>query len=208
MKVERIICGDLLENCYIIYIGNGDDDTHGKNDCYIIDPGDSCEEIISFVKANKLKVQALLLTHHHYDHTRAVNLLLREYDCPVYIHRKDRPYVNFIKEPLPFSDNQEFQLGNHMIKVLHSPGHTKGSVCLYAEDCNMCFTGDTIFDTDLGRTDLMDGSVTEMEDTIVNVVSKWPDQVTIYPGHDEKATMKMVRKYNTEYLEIINDRKN
>ena len=89
--------------------------------------------------------------------------------------------------------------------VMHTPGHTKGGICLMAEKDRACFTGDTIFNVDLGRTDLDDGSYEEMVASILNVVNKWGNDLTIYPGHGDPATMKTVRKINLEFLEIVND---
>ena len=94
--------------------------------------------------------------------------------------------------------------GNVKLVVIHTPGHTKGGICLMAERDRVCFTGDTIFNADLGRTDLNDGSYEEMADSILNVVNKWGNDLTIYPGHGDPATMKTVRKINLEFLEIVN----
>lgn len=192
MQIDRIICGSLYANCYIIYEGEKG---------YIVDPGDQGGKILSYVKSRGLNIEAILLTHHHYDHTGAVNEVVDALGCPVYIHRKDRSQVTF--KAVTFEEGQNFTLGQKIIQVLHTPGHTMGSVCFYCQDAKIAITGDTIFDTDLGRTDLSDGNPSLMEESILNVVSKWDDSITIYPGHDEKATMATVRKYNTEYLDIL-----
>ena len=77
-----------------------------------------------------------------------------------------------------------------------------GSICLYSEKSKVCFTGDTIFDTDLGRTDLAGGSESMMADSIRDVVDRWDNQVTIYPGHDGSCNMKFVRAHNQEFLAL------
>ena len=94
-------------------------------------------------------------------------------------------------------------LDGETLKVYHTPGHTWGSVCILSEKSKVVFTGDTIFDTDLGRTDLEDGSPKAMEESCRDVINKWSNEYTIYPGHDESASMKIVRQYNQEFLSCL-----
>ena len=104
---------------------------------------------------------------------------------------------------------KELQNGNkpdgEVLQVIHTPGHTMGSVCFLSEKSKVIFTGDTIFDTDLGRTDLEDGSPEAMIQTCRNVINHWSNEYTIYPGHDGSATMKQVRKYNQEFLDCLEE---
>ncbi len=195
MKIKRLIGGNLESNGYLIY----DKD---KGDCYIIDPGYEPKRYIKELEQMEVRVLGILLTHHHYDHVGAVEGIAQRFDCPVYLHREDCDrYGKSVDVVL--EDGQKIFLGEEEIRVVHTPGHTKGSACFYSEKSKLAFTGDTIFNVDLGRTDLEDGSPSQMEGSIRDVISKWGNDITIYPGHGDPATMKYVRKHNQEYLEIM-----
>jgi len=97
----------------------------------------------------------------------------------------------------------EIILGDETITALHTPGHTEGSVCYYSEKSRCAFTGDTIFNVDLGRTDFKDGSPGKMQASMKNIVDKWENDVVIYPGHGDSCNMKFVRKVNREFLEML-----
>lgn len=103
-------------------------------------------------------------------------------------------------------DGDIIDLEGELIRVVSTPGHTKGSVCFLSEASKVVFTGDTVFNVDLGRTDLEDGSEAEMRDSILNVVDGWNNDMMIYPGHGDGCTMKTVRKINAEFNEIVNGR--
>ncbi len=96
-------------------------------------------------------------------------------------------------------------LDGEQLQILHTPGHTAGSICILSEKSKVVFSGDTIFDTDLGRTDLEDGSPFDMVQSCRQVINGWSNEYTVYPGHDEKATMKQIRKYNREFLDCLQD---
>ncbi|MEG0829966.1 MAG: MBL fold metallo-hydrolase [Anaerovoracaceae bacterium] len=195
MKMKRFIGGLLESNGYIIY-------NKLEGDCYIIDPGYEAGKFMDFVKKNKLKLNGILLTHHHYDHVGAVKKIRNETDCPVYLHREDMDqYKDEID--VTMEDGDIILLGDEEIKVIHTPGHTMGGVCFYSEKSKLVFTGDTIFNVDLGRTDLEDGSEQMMVNSILNVVDKWSNEIFIYPGHGDGCNMKKVRKINQEFLKIM-----
>lgn len=198
MKIQRFIGGMLESNGYVIYQNEG-------QTCYIIDPGYNPKVFIEFLEKHNLDVKGIILTHHHYDHTGAVDRIKDIYDCPVYLHRSD---CDMYKKPVDIymEDGDVIDLDGEKIVVINTPGHTKGSVCLYSEKSKMVFTGDTIFNVDLGRTDLQDGSEWEMEDSIINKIDKWSNDIMIYPGHGDGCTMKKVRKINKEFLNIIEKR--
>ncbi len=195
MRIKRLVGGNLESNGYIIY------DSEGGTG-YIIDPGYNASRFLKELAALKIELLGILLTHHHYDHIGAVEMIVQAKDCPVFLHRNDcdmydRPVTHMLE------DGEIISLPGDELKVIHTPGHTKGSVCFYSEKSKVCFTGDTIFNVDLGRTDLEDGSDQEMQDSIRNKIDLWANEITIYPGHGDPATMKYVRKHNQEFLALI-----
>lgn len=194
LKIQRFTGGMLEGNGYVIYQENG-------KECWIIDPGYGAKRFIAFVKENNFDLNGILLTHHHYDHVGAVEKIKNELDCKVYLHRND---CDIYGKPVDvyLEDGDIIELGDEKIRVIHTPGHTKGSVCFMAEKSKVCFTGDTVFNVDLGRTDLEDGSESEMLDSIRNKVDGWSNDIMIYPGHGDGCTMKKVRKINHEFIEM------
>ena len=107
----------------------------------------------------------------------------------------------------PLEDGDRILLEDEEIRVVHTPGHTAGSVCFFSERGKLAFTGDTIFNVDLGRTDLEDGSESDMIWSCREVINKWNNEIFIYPGHGDGCNMKKVRKINHEFLEIVGDGK-
>lgn len=195
MKIERFIGGILESNGYIIYNHNG-------GSCYVIDPGYNAKVFESCIKKHDLDVKGILLTHHHYDHVGAVEKLKASYNCPVYLHRKDCDMYKAAVD-VYMEDGDIIDLDGEKITVINTPGHTRGSVCFYSRKSKVVFTGDTIFNVDIGRVDLEDGSEKEMIDSIINKIEKWGNDMMIYPGHGDGCTMKKVRKINVEYLEVL-----
>ncbi|QIB69975.1 MBL fold metallo-hydrolase [Aminipila butyrica] len=197
MKMKRIVGGNLESNGYIIFQKSG-------GSCFVIDPGYNAEKFVKQMKELKLSIKGILLTHHHYDHTGAVARLRELTDCPVYMHWGDlgmyKGTVDVIME-----DGMILDLDEEELRVIHTPGHTEGGVCFYAQKSKLVFTGDTIFNVDLGRTDLKDGSPEKMENSIREIIDKWENDITIYPGHGDSCNMKFVRRYNQEFLAIVGE---
>lgn len=195
MKIKRLIGGNLESNGYVIY-------DREQGECYIVDPGYNGDKFLNIVKELGLSLKGVLLTHHHYDHVGGVDKIKAITGCPVYIHRADSDMYKKSADIL-LENGDKLTLGDEEIKVIHTPGHTRGSVCFYSEQSKLAFTGDTIFNVDLGRTDLADGSPTDMEYSIRDIIDLWSNEITIYPGHGDSCNMKYVRKYNQEFLDII-----
>ena len=197
MKIKKLIGGNLESNGYVIY-----DKEQGE--CYVVDPGYNGDKFLQIIKDLELNMKGILLTHHHYDHVGGVDKIREKTDCPIHIHRADsdmyKKHVDVLLE-----NRDTLLLGNEKIRVIHTPGHTKGSVCFFSEQSKLAFTGDTIFNVDLGRTDLSDGSAHEMEYSVQNIIDLWSNEITIYPGHGDSCNMKYVRKYNQEFLDIVNN---
>lgn len=190
MEIVKFTGGSIMSNGYIVYVS-------GSEDAYIIDPGFNARRFIDFINARRLRLKGVLLTHHHYDHTDAAEKIINEFGCEAYIHEADAPYLKF--PVTPFKDGQKFTLPGIDAVAVNTPGHTKGGV-IYCFSTGDYFTGDTIFDTDIGRTDLSDGQPYGMARSIQNIIEKWPDDIRIHPGHGGDSTMGEVRKNNREYI--------
>lgn len=196
MKIKRLIGGNLESNGYIIY-------DKEKGECFVVDPGYNGEKFLKIIEDLELKTKGILLTHHHYDHVGGVDKIREKTDCPVYIHRDDSDMFKKSADVL-LEHGDRLLLGEEEIEVIHTPGHTKGSICYSSAQSKLVFSGDTIFNVDLGRTDLGDGSPSEMEHSIRDIINLWSNEITIFPGHGDSCNMKYVRKYNQEFLDILN----
>lgn len=198
MKIKRLIGGNLESNGYIIYNSEG-------GECYIIDPGYHPERFLKKINELNLRLKGILLTHHHYDHVGGVEKIKNVTECPVFMHRCDLDlYKNHVD--IVLEDKDKLLLGDEEILVIHTPGHTRGGVCYYSEKSKLVFTGDTIFNVDLGRTDLIDGDEDEMISSVRDIINEWSNEITIYPGHGDPCNMKYVRINNDEFKEIIGGR--
>ena len=195
MKIKRFTGGTLESNGYVLYVREG-------GSCFIIDPGYDPKVFLVYIRDMKLDLKGIILTHHHYDHTGAVDRIKNETGCPVYLHREDCDmYGNQVD--VYMEDSDIIDLDGVQLEVIHTPGHTRGSVCIFDGKDRVCFTGDTIFNVDLGRADLEDGSEEQMIRSITEIIDRWPNDIMIYPGHGDGCTMKKVRKINREFTDII-----
>jgi len=203
MNIERIICGSLGANCYISYIKN-------EGTAYIIDPGYDPKRTQDCIKEHGLSVKAVLLTHTHPDHSGKAAAIAEYYDVPICLHREELDHYSRGIQKL-FGNNEYrlldggevFDLEEDSLLALHTPGHSAGGLCFYSAKSRVAFTGDTIFNVDLGYTHFAGGSAGRMKESLVSVVNTWENGVTIYPGHGDPATMKYVREVNREFLEMI-----
>ena len=194
LKIKRYVGGSLESNGYILFQKDG-------RKCYLIDPGYQPKKFIQYIEEQNLIPAGIILTHLHHDHTGAAEAVSSYFECPIYMHEADA-FVYRGRVDHHLVDGDTFDLEGENLTVLHTPGHTRGSNCIYSEKSKACFTGDTIFDTDLGRTDLDGGSETDMAASIKHVVDRWDNQIIIYPGHDNSCTMKFVRANNQEFLAL------
>lgn len=194
--IKKIIVGPVRTNCYVVYR------KENKN-AVIVDPGDDAFEIERLITVNNLKPQAILLTHGHCDHIMAVSSLRDRYGIKVYIHEEEKKILDSwynlsqmiagekvsLKADVYCKDNQVINLGDMSFKLIYTPGHTIGSCCYYMEDDKVLFSGDTLFYHSHGRTDFPTGSQSSIIRSITEKLLKLPDDVTVYPGHEEETTI-------------------
>lgn len=198
MKVKRFVCGFIEENGYVIYHKDG-------GCCYVIDPGEDAGQFLGFMKEHDLEPVAVLLTHHHPDHTGAVRGIVKEKGCPVYIHEADAKYYPGADRLLKDGEAIELKNGDETeeLLVINTPGHTKGSICFYCDKSRTVFTGDTLFSVEVGRSDLEDSGRIDLALSLGDIVDKWPDDMTVYPGHGDITTMADVRLYNVDFIQAM-----
>jgi len=201
--IKKIISNDIINmNVYLII---------DSNKCFIVDPGGNYEEIEKCINELNLSVLGILLTHAHVDHTYLIN----KFNCPIYLHEKEVEILKYSNLSLydsfnldmPFSykdlniikvkNDDVIKLNDYDIKVLHTPGHTKGSVCYLFN--NKLFSGDTLFKESCGRCDLPTGSEIDMANSLVYLIDNLDENIKVYPGHDEATTIKHEKEYNYQY---------
>ena len=205
MKVSVMQVGPIGTNCYFLQ-----DEESGL--MAIIDPGDDWERILHQVKKAEGEVKYILLTHGHYDHTTAVPDLVKALPgVQVYIHQADAngagsqlfPLAAQVKDLNNYDEGDTHSLGSLTIEVLHTPGHSKGSVTLKVGD--VLFTGDTLFCGSCGRTDLRGGSYEEIMASLKRL-GELEGDFHVCPGHDRTSTLERERKYNPFLLEAMGAR--
>lgn len=202
MKVSVMQVGPIGTNCYFLQ-----DEESGL--MAIIDPGDDWERILHQVKKAEGEVKYILLTHGHYDHTTAVPELHKAYpQAKIYIHQADANgagsrlfhLAGQVDGLLTYDEGDTLSLGSLTIEVLHTPGHSKGSVTLKVGD--VLFTGDTLFAGSCGRTDLSGGSYEEILDSLKRL-GELEGNFHVLPGHEGTSTLDQERRFNPYLREAM-----
>jgi len=191
LKVYAMALGAYQTNCYIIH------DEHSKT-CCVIDPGYEADAILDKLDALGLSLEAILLTHGHFDHVGAVRDLAAETQCRVYIHPEDLALPPMITAGAlcytdTYTEGTRLKLAGLEIAVLHTPGHTPGSVCLLAE--TTIFSGDTLFQGSCGRTDLPGGNWAAIIRSLKRLAAM-EGNFWIFSGHGPSTTLRDEKEYN------------
>ncbi len=195
-------------NCYIYWDEN-------TKEGVIIDPGAyedfEKNEIINYIKANGINIKYILLTHGHIDHIMGNKWAKDNFNVPILMNEEDMPLidrameqgamfgVSFPKPPGPdvmIKEGDSVKFSNTEFKLLHTPGHSPGSICFVDEKEKLIFGGDTVFRGSIGRTDLWKGDIDLLLSSIHNKILTYPDDYVIYPGHMEETTIGEEKMYN------------
>ena len=191
MKIITITGGSLYTNCYMAY-------AEDSATCVLIDPGFDGEQILEKVRAQGKTVEAIFLTHGHFDHVGGVKEIVRQTGCKVYIHPADRELPNRLTlGTVPFTDSygegDQLQMAGLTFQVLHTPGHTPGGVCLLCGDA--MFAGDTLFAGTCGRTDLPGSSPKQMRQSLTRL-AQLEGNYRVLPGHGIYSSLDMEKRAN------------
>jgi glyoxylase-like metal-dependent hydrolase (beta-lactamase superfamily II) len=194
MKVHQIQVGNMQNFSYIVE----DDDTH---EAIIIDPSWDLVELELIIKENDLKIKYIVNTHHHFDHTLGNEAMVKSTNAPIVQHE-----FSELKHDISVKDGDSIDFGNSKLKVLHTPGHSKDSVCLIGD--GKLFSGDTLFVGNCGRIDLPGGSAQDLYHSLFDILHSLDDDLVMYPGHNyghsnmstigEEKTTNMIMQKRTE----------
>lgn len=200
IKLKRFVFNELGVNSFVLH-----DSTLQS---VIVDPGCNSEaqqeELTEYITSNNLTVIAIILTHGHFDHVLGLQYVKNHYNCQLFMHRDDLNQIEHIdkfagifgffvnKSPLPdqfLTDGQSFEVGMSILKVIHVPGHSPGSICLYSESDSLLIGGDVIFHGSIGRTDLPGGNHKLLIRGIKEKLLILPRETVVWPGHGPQTTI-------------------
>lgn len=204
MLINTYVAGPVQANNYLVV-------DEVSKEAILIDCSDYVPQIIDYVKENGLNVKYILLTHGHFDHVLGINRMNEVLGAKVYVHEGDKEQVvntravmtmfglptEGVENPkitATLSDAGELTLGNQVIKVIETPGHTPGGVCYLIGDC--LFSGDTLFHGTIGRTDLPGGSFQQIKHSVKDVLFALDENIKVYPGHGEPTSIGYEKKFN------------
>jgi glyoxylase-like metal-dependent hydrolase (beta-lactamase superfamily II) len=202
VNYKIIVVGALETNCYLVYC----EETRA---CAVVDPGAEHERIFPVIFEEELTPIALINTHGHVDHIGANKDIKDHFGVPLYIHAGDNPMLGKVqqlelslflgaKDSPPadhlMTDGEEIRIGNGVLRVLHTPGHSPGSVSLLGD--GFLLSGDTLFMEGVGRTDLPGGSQKQLEQSIREKIMTLPDETVVLPGHGPHTTVGQERANN------------
>ncbi len=202
MMITSLPTGPLEVNCYLVGC-----EATGK--AAVIDPGGDVESILTLLQQHDLTLAMVINTHGHFDHIGGNRLLVEKTGCSLLIHQDDAPLLQRATEhaalfglsttrsPEPtrlLNDGDVITVGDLTLRVIHTPGHSPGGICLHVAD--FLFVGDTLFNGSIGRTDLPGGNHQQLIDNIKKKLLTLVDETTVYPGHGPATTIGQEKRYN------------
>lgn len=194
MIVETFIVGMLSTNCYVV-------SCEQTKEAIIIDPGfetpSEAKPINNYIDQNRLTIKFIVNTHGHSDHVSGNILVKKRYKVPICINEHDIGLIvdqeEMLPKNIPLQDGSCVNFGRVSLKVMHTPGHTPGSICLIGEKC--IFSGDTLFAGGIGRTDFAGGSMRDMTASLKKLICL-ADSLLVYPGHGVSSTLGEEKRDN------------
>ena len=203
MKIEKFVLGSMGTNCYLII-------NEETKELVIIDPATCPDYVVSHIKSNGYLPKAIFLTHAHFDHVMGIDGWVKEFGIPVYLHEDEKklladPELNLsgvfgasysYNDVKCLKDGQEMDIAGFTFKIIHTPGHTCGGCCYYCAEEGVLISGDTLFYHSVGRSDFPTGSMGTLVRSIKEKLFCLPDEVMVYPGHDDATCIGDEKKYN------------
>lgn len=193
-RIHTLVVGQLQTNCYVI---------ESKGEAVLVDPGDEDKRIIRFLKDLNVHVKQIVATHAHFDHVLGVDGVRASEHSPFLLHKDDLPilqsmqsrvrqFVSIDVPPPPrvdgfLKDGDTINLDSEVIQILHTPGHSPGSISLYGK--GYALTGDALFNQSIGRTDLPGGDLHKLQQSIRMRLFSLDDDTIVYPGHGPETTI-------------------
>ena len=203
LELQNCIVGSVYTNCY--FLKNKE-----TGELLIVDPGDAADMIERKVSEMQGKPVGILLTHGHFDHIMAADEVRKKYNIPIYSSEKEEttllnPKVNLsvfghgsctLDADVYLKDLQVVELAGFSVQMIETPGHTVGSCCYYLKEEGVLFSGDTVFQGSVGRTDFPEGSTAAIVRSLHRLLDTLPDETEVYPGHDASTTIGYEKRYN------------
>ena len=205
LEVRGVVVGLFQENCWIV-------GSRRRGEAVVIDPGDEPDEILALARDMGVKITRVLASHAHLDHIMAARAVVEATGAPFLLHEGDlgiaeympqaaRNWLGYEVPPAPRPDafpvdGQDIEVAGITLRVIHTPGHTPGSVSLYAAEANLLFSGDTLFRESIGRTDLPGGDTETILQSIARRLYTLPPETRVLPGHMQETTIAHERAHN------------
>lgn len=202
MKFETFVTGPIQVNTYMIY-------DEVSKEAILLDVGGSVNEIVSRIDDLDLKIKGIYNTHGHFDHILGAKEIQEKLNIPFYIHKGDKLMVENLENIMSMygmgyaqppiindflDENTKLKLGENVVKIIETPGHTEGGVCFLVD--KMLFSGDTLFLESIGRTDLPGGDYQTLKNSIREKLFTLPEDIKVFPGHDVSTSIGHEKQYN------------